>query len=111
MEPSSTTKKRPTDEDDTPEMRSDTKSRRRTHKAAADDEQQEKEIEEFFAIVNRLHEALQYFRKPVPSSSATATASAVWKPTFQPQDFQDLPDPNNGLDLNSDPTVKHHPPA
>ncbi|KAK4260857.1 hypothetical protein QN277_003921 [Acacia crassicarpa] len=111
MEPSSTTKKGPIDEDGTPEIRSDTKSRPRSQKPTADDEQQEKEIEEFFAIVSRLHEALQYFRKPVSSSWTAATASAVWKPTFQLQDFQDLPDANNGLDLNSDPTLKHHPPA
>ncbi|KAI9078539.1 hypothetical protein K1719_039477 [Acacia pycnantha] len=111
MEPSSTTttKKRPTDEDATPEMRSDTKRRRRTHKD--DEEEQEKEIEEFFAILRRLHVALQYFNKPVSSSSATATTYAAWKPTFEPQDFQDLSDANSGLDLNSEPTFKHHLPS
>lgn len=123
------TKKRPIDDvgDMAQEMnRRDNKSRR-THNnnnKEGDDnniinEEQEKEIEEFFAILRRLHVALRYLHKTdsSPATATTTATSAVWKPTFEPQDFQDQlshSTTDSGFDLNSEPTCfnhHHHPSA
>ncbi|KAI4357828.1 hypothetical protein L6164_001751 [Bauhinia variegata] len=85
----------------------------------------EEEVEEFFAILRRIHVAVKYFEKAEGSGrKLTAKKMNSWKPSFQVEDFEkddgvrdgavDVDDHNNsrredlveessGLDLNSEP--------
>ncbi|KAL3654402.1 hypothetical protein CASFOL_004083 [Castilleja foliolosa] len=72
----------------------------------ADDE----EAENFFAILKRTQEAVNYFRgrNGVRSTDGDLTATPSWRPTFRQEDFdmvkkEPLRNPGLGLDLNSDP--------
>lgn len=80
-------------------------------------EEEEEEIQEFFAILRRIHVAVKYFEKSDGSGrSLTApTAAHTWKPSFQAEDFledndavKDQTDTEDGLslDLNSDPAIE-----
>lgn len=67
-------------------------------------EEEEKEVEEFFAILRRIHVALEYFQKADGRSRRELSAAIVntWKPSFEVQDFKEVVgNPDSGLDLNS----------
>ncbi|KAJ9140732.1 hypothetical protein P3X46_031340 [Hevea brasiliensis] len=68
----------------------------------------EEEVEEFFAILRRIHVAVKYFEKN--------DGGKRWKPSFEIEDFEEVNgevegekkeedslDENTGFDLNSDP--------
>ncbi|KAK4423581.1 hypothetical protein Salat_1940900 [Sesamum alatum] len=77
-------------------------------KACQDDDgvvPEDEEVEEFFAIMKRIHVAVKYFRERKGSRDLTATP---WSPSFERQDFEgvkkdQVENQNAGLDLNSDP--------
>ncbi|EYU29970.1 hypothetical protein ABFS82_05G032200 [Erythranthe guttata] len=73
----------------------------------------DEEVEEFFAILKRIHVAVEYFKKR--NSGRREPAAAAWSPSFEREDFDGVTkdeaecsertqtDQNAGLDLNSDP--------
>lgn len=75
------------------------------------------EVEEFFAILRRIHVAVKYFErgnggsKRKLTAAAAAAAAAPWSPNFEREDFevvnvvktQESVEENVGLDLNADP--------
>ncbi|KAL2233417.1 protein NIM1-INTERACTING 2-like [Sesamum indicum] len=74
---------------------------------------EDEEVEEFFAILKRIHVAVKYFRErkggdPCTDRDLTATP---WSPSFEREDFEGVKNDvesseqnrNAGLDLNSDP--------
>lgn len=84
----------------------------------------EDEVEEFYAILRRIHVAVKYFEK-VNNKSRRNVTDTGWMPRFEAEDFDEHNGANNasannnggqteegveageedsGLDLNSDPT-------
>ncbi|KAL3510800.1 hypothetical protein ACH5RR_030201 [Cinchona calisaya] len=69
------------------------------------------EVEEFFAILRRIHKAVKYFEKGNGGSKMKSTTATPWRPNFVREDFEVV----NGvksresfeeyvrLDLNADP--------
>ncbi|OMP06779.1 hypothetical protein COLO4_07914 [Corchorus olitorius] len=76
-------------------------------------DKEEEEVEEFFAILRRIHVAVKYFEKG-NGGGRKLTMDKDWKPSFLLQDFggendvksegktEDL-DEDSGLDLNLEP--------
>ncbi|ESR50910.1 protein NIM1-INTERACTING 2 [Citrus sinensis] len=84
----------------------------------------EDEVEEFYAILRRIHVAVKYFEK-VDNEARHKLTDTGWRPRFEPEDFDEHDGVNDagvnnnrgqkeegveegeedsGLDLNSDPT-------
>lgn len=73
-------------------------------------ELEDEEVEEFFAILRRIREAVKYFEKKDDNGSGRVLTAKVWKPSFQVDDFdgsdgedEDGVKDGSGLDLNSRP--------
>ncbi|KAL0408853.1 UNVERIFIED_CONTAM: hypothetical protein Sradi_1819700 [Sesamum radiatum] len=74
---------------------------------------EDEEVEEFFAILKRIHVAVKYFRERKGGDPCTDRDSTVtpWSPSFEREDFEGVKkdvesseeNQNAGLDLNSDP--------
>lgn len=102
-------RKRECEDDDTEKMMTTSNKKKSTEA-----DEVEEEVEEFFAILRRIHEAVKYFEKAEGSGrSFTATATKTWKPSFEVEDFErdngsvkDPTDDSSGLDLNSEPAVE-----
>ena len=76
----------------------------------------EEEVEEFFAILRRIHVAVKYFE----NSNGPGMAAKRWKPSFEREDFQveandvkigkkkkeEGVEENKGLDLNVGPETE-----
>lgn len=81
--------------------------------------EEDEEVEEFFAILRRIHVAVKYFEKVngecggrKATAAASETAVRPWNPSFRREDFEERAEPpettvmentNKGLDLNSEP--------
>ncbi|CAL1408215.1 unnamed protein product [Linum trigynum] len=89
----------------------------------------EEEVEEFFAILRRIHVAVKYFERSGVEAGSLLSAGKRWRPSFEKEDFVsggggsdevvavgDCDDGGNykeagseveraGLDLNSDPPL------
>ncbi|XP_051122491.1 protein NEGATIVE REGULATOR OF RESISTANCE-like [Andrographis paniculata] len=76
----------------------------------------DEEVDEFFAILKRIHVAVKYFQE---RGAVAAPEKSVWTPAFRREDFEgvkgsedepkkkkkmDAPNAAAGLDLNSDLT-------
>ncbi|KAL0446892.1 UNVERIFIED_CONTAM: hypothetical protein Slati_1817100 [Sesamum latifolium] len=74
---------------------------------------EDEEVEEFFAILKRIHVAVKYFRERKGGDPCTDRDLTVtpWSPSFEREDFEGVKkdvesseeNQNAGLDLNSDP--------
>ncbi|KAJ4972615.1 hypothetical protein NE237_005789 [Protea cynaroides] len=52
----------------------------------------EEEVEEFYAILRRIHQVQRYFgkRKGGEGEGATKKKGGIWKPSFQWEDFEEV---------------------
>ncbi|KAL3501705.1 hypothetical protein ACH5RR_036154 [Cinchona calisaya] len=71
----------------------------------------DREVEEFYAILRRIHVAVKYFEKGNGGKKTNVVAAKPWSPYFEREDFEVVNGDKNqetvvgnvGLDLNADP--------
>ncbi|XP_059659178.1 protein NEGATIVE REGULATOR OF RESISTANCE-like [Cornus florida] len=77
--------------------------------------QEDEEVDEFFAILRRIHVAVKYFEKRYAVPEGRRRVFTAWRPSFTWEDFEGVNGVNEPanreerpesryLDLNSDPT-------
>ncbi|KAK9276346.1 hypothetical protein L1049_005878 [Liquidambar formosana] len=79
---------------------------------------EEEEVEEFFAILQRIQVAIKYFEKGKGERRELTAKGSRWRPSFEWEDFEGVNgvkesekaeeggEENAGLDLNADPETE-----